>query len=165
MLLLEASVNAQVIKPAPEPSMEERISSGNIWGYELKKWWWGYTPTQVQDKVLSEPGWSFARMDESGEVEKTLIANADNGRAKLFFSFLKNGPDKDYLLRRAYAYPIDSPIAVEWDASLKKLPYDADNSCWTDAPTFAVIKRKYASGWVMYQIEASAESPASSATK
>lgn len=56
-------------------------------------------------------------------------------------------------MRRSYAYRINSPIAVEWDADLQKLPYDDRNSRWTEASTMAQIQRKYVSGWVMYVVD------------
>lgn len=152
-LLLSHLSSAQVIKPAPERPLEERLKNGSIWEYQTEKYWWGYTLTQARDKVLAEPGWHLA-LDEADPNEVLLKASADNGQAILLFAFHQEEKSKEGLLyRRSYAYPTGSPLAVEWDTQLKELPYDNRNSMWTESYTRAHIKRSYVSGWIMYTVE------------
>ncbi len=138
-------------KPIPE-------GSGHWFDDEIYRWWWGYSPTQVHDKVLSEPGWRVNPLEQDEFQDPdfmvmTAQSTADgvssvNDVVVLYFSFYKN-----QLYKRAYAFRRSNAIIKVWDEELKAFPYDDRNSYWADAPHHTQIRRSYFEGGVLYKAE------------
>ena len=137
--------------PKPVPTDEHHIFDD-----ELYRWWWGYTPSQVYDKILSEPGWKVIgpEEDESHDpdfkrisAQYTQVASTTDF-TNLFFTFFQG-----QLIRRAYFLSESNPLVSTWNEQLAKWPYDERNSCWLDEHHHAKIKRRYHDVYVMYDIE------------
>ncbi len=144
-------VQAQLAAPpAPIP-----IDTHHIFADELYRWWWGYTPQQVYDKVLSEPGWKITGPEEDGSHDPDFkIMSAAYTKsvsmpdaAFLLFTFFKG-----QLVRRAYSLQESNPLVKVWNDQLTQWAYDEQNSRWIDAYHHAEIKRRHYEGLIMYDV-------------
>lgn len=149
------TANAQLAappKPVQTTTSTEDIS--HLWDDELYRWWWGYTTTQVYDKLLSEPGWKVNGPEEDGDPELKIMSaqytriTSSADIVNLFFSFAKNT-----LIKRAYSFSTRNPLVSQWNALLTTLPYDERNSYWIDAKHHASIKRRYIDEYIMFEVE------------
>ncbi|MGI4873242.1 MAG: hypothetical protein ACRYFX_18935 [Janthinobacterium lividum] len=155
-VVLAGGVRGQVAYPPPTIVFDPQAQSyTHAWDDELYHWWWGYTPTQVRDKILAEPGWKVGDPEEDDSRDPDMLvmmatytrAQSPNTHINLFFTFYKRT-----LISRAYYFSQQSALAGAWGEEANKWLYDEQGTRWLDKGHDAEIKRQYHDPYVMYVV-------------